>query len=235
MAFKTFEVPPIGTVKIYRRHGGRNLRLSMTADGTVRVTMPYWTPYKAGLAFVQQQKLWIKAQQKPPMAITDDSVTAGNFRVNLHRQPLSKPRTRLIGTTLHVYLSPNQEIKDPPIQNLIKNAAERALKNKAEEILIPRLSALSIEHGLDYSSAGVKRLKSRWGSCSSRKAITLNSHLIQLPPSLIDYVILHELTHTRELNHSKKFYELLGSLCPNYKALRKELHTHKPSLIISES
>ena len=66
-------------------------------------------------------------------------------------------------------------------------------------------------------------MRRRWGSCSPAGRITLNTRLAQLPLVCIDYVILHEIAHLRELNHGKRFYALLETLCPDWKQLRKLL------------
>ena len=72
----------------------------------------------------------------------------------------------------------------------------------------------------------VKNIKTRWGSCSSLNNINLNLHLMRLPDHLIDYVILHELAHTKEKNHGKSFWNLVDSLVMDLKEMKKELKTY---------
>jgi len=81
---------------------------------------------------------------------------------------------------------------------------------------VPRLRALSEHTGMHHRSVSVRRQKTRWASCSRRKAISLNVKLLFLPPVLADYVLLHELCHTIELNHSKRFWALVARHCPDY-------------------
>ncbi len=69
-------------------------------------------------------------------------------------------------------------------------------------------------------------MKSRWGSCSNRGVIVLNTELIRLPDKFVRYVILHELCHLKEHNHGAGFYRLLSGLAPDWKAVRKELRTY---------
>lgn len=98
------------------------------------------------------------------------------------------------------------------------------LRKKATEYLPGRLHELSGIYGFTYASVRISKSKSRWGSCSSKKNISLSLFLMKLPLHLIDYVILHELCHTVEMNHSHKFWELLDKFCNGKaKALRKEL------------
>jgi hypothetical protein len=89
---------------------------------------------------------------------------------------------------------------------------------------------LAQKHGFEYSSVSVKRLKGRWGSCDQHQNIVLNLYLMQLPWELIDYVLLHELTHTRILRHGPDFWAAMQRVLPNVKAIRKEMKQHQPVL-----
>jgi predicted metal-dependent hydrolase len=106
-------------------------------------------------------------------------------------------------------------------------ACQKALKswltNKAKEYLIPQLKKVSGETGLAYSSVTVRQQKTRWGSCSSRRSISLNARLLFLPPDLVTYVLVHELCHTKHLNHSLMFWRLLASYLPDYRQLDRQL------------
>lgn len=94
---------------------------------------------------------------------------------------------------------------------------------KAEEYLIRRSKELAAEYGLIPYRITIRKQKTRWGSCSLSRAISLNCKLMILRKELIDYVITHELCHLAELNHSKRFWNLVKQLMPDYKELRKEL------------
>lgn len=98
-----------------------------------------------------------------------------------------------------------------PVENipLCRTAVRRWLLRHAHLTLLPWLDRLSVEAGLPYSGLRIRLQRSRWGSCSSRKSISLNAKLLFLPPELVRYVLLHELGHTRELNHSRRFWALL--------------------------
>ena len=106
----------------------------------------------------------------------------------------------------------------------------KEIRKKAKEYLPARVEYLAKQHGFRYSKLSFRNQKTRWGSCSSDNNISLNIALILMRPELIDYVILHELTHTIEKNHSQAFWSKLGEYCPDYKKLRKELNSHTPHL-----
>jgi predicted metal-dependent hydrolase len=106
-------------------------------------------------------------------------------------------------------------IEDIPLCRVV---LRRWLLRHAHRSLLPWLDRLSAETGLPYSGLRIRLQRSRWGSCSSRKSISLNAKLLFLPPELVRYVLLHELSHTRELNHSRRFWTLLERWEPAAKA-----------------
>jgi hypothetical protein len=92
-----------------------------------------------------------------------------------------------------------------------------------ENFLKERLDFFSTLMGLTYTKLTLKKLKSRWGSCNSKREITLNRELLRLPQTLIDYVVVHELAHITYMNHSKSFHALVQTYLPDAKEYRKEL------------
>ena len=109
-------------------------------------------------------------------------------------------------------------------QQHLRQLLKAALRHEAKRYLPIRLTALARQHGFHYNGVTIKDASSRWGSCSNRKHINLSLLLMTLPWHLIDYVLLHELCHTVELNHSDRFWALMNRVT-NGKALqlRQEL------------
>ncbi len=108
----------------------------------------------------------------------------------------------------------------------LKTALKKWFKSLAEELLTKRAMQLSYE--CNYAISGIKigDFRAKWGSCDTNKLIKLNYKLTMIPHKLIDAVILHELVHTKEMNHSDKFYKLLIKLMPDYKKVRAELKNY---------
>jgi predicted metal-dependent hydrolase len=104
-----------------------------------------------------------------------------------------------------------------------QTALKRWLTNQAKEHLIPWLDRVSNETKLGYSSVAIRLQKTRWGSCSSRRLISLNARLLFLPPDLVTYVLVHELCHTKHLNHGPRFWRLVESYIPDYRQLDRQL------------
>ena len=103
------------------------------------------------------------------------------------------------------------------------NDGLRISKKEARELLISRLNQLAQKYGFSYKHIFIRNQKTRWGSCSQLNNISLNGKLFRLKDELIDYVILHELVHTRIKNHSKKYWVELDKYVGNAKTLDREL------------
>lgn len=110
----------------------------------------------------------------------------------------------------------------------ISDKERKELKKQAEFWLKRRLFALAKQHGLKYERVRIMNAKTRWGSCSSTGTISLNYALMKVPETLRDYVILHELTHTIHMHHSRVFWAELAKFYPKYKYARKVLKGYSP-------
>ena len=100
---------------------------------------------------------------------------------------------------------------------------ETALRRKALALFAERLAHFAAEMELTAPRLSLTAARTRWGSCSLRSGIRLNWRLIHFPEHIIDYVVIHELAHLREMNHSPRFWAVVETFCPNYKGLRQEL------------
>jgi predicted metal-dependent hydrolase len=104
-----------------------------------------------------------------------------------------------------------------------QRALQRWLTRKAEDQLIHWLKRVSDQTGLRYATTSIRQQQTRWGSCSSRRSISLNARLLFLPPELVTYVLVHELCHTKHLNHSPKFWQLVEYHLPDYRQFNRQL------------
>lgn len=232
MAFKQFEVANIGAVHVYKRAGVRNLRLSIRSDGSVRVTIPAWSPYITGVNFAQSRAEWIREHTSPAASsLSDGQIIGKSHRLKLVASSLASKATSRIRQTEVIVLYPaTLEVTHEQVQKVATAASLRALKVQAGHLLPMRLDELSRKHDLPYKSVSIKNLKTRWGSCDQDTNIILNVYLMQLPWHLIDYVLLHELTHTKVMRHGPTFWAAMEQLNPNTQLLRREIKAYKTTL-----
>ncbi|HSW99530.1 MAG TPA: SprT family zinc-dependent metalloprotease [Patescibacteria group bacterium] len=232
MATKQIELPNLGTVMLYKRRGNRSLRLSIGSAGEIRISMPYWLPYKAGEQFAISKAAWIAAHRLPKPADLKHGQAIGKAH-RLYFAPSTQSAritTRLNQNQIEINHPMTADVQDPGVQKAAHNAAIRALRKEAEQLLPIRLRQLAQTNGFSFRSVAVKQLKSRWGSCSTQQEIILNLFLMQLPWQLIDYVLLHELTHTKVMQHGPPFWAEMERHVPNAKQLRKEIGEYHPIL-----
>ena len=112
-------------------------------------------------------------------------------------------------------------------QEELKKAFETFLRAKAEEKLTPRIRKWSKATGLDFNNLKIRKLEKRWGSCTTSNDIIINIDAVKLTYSLIDYLLVHELVHTKIKNHSKEFWAELSKHIPNWKELDEKMYGMK--------
>lgn len=230
MATKQVEIEGIGTVSIYKRRGVTSVRLSIAADNKIRVTIPAWAPFKMGVDFARTKQAWIQLKQQPRTTLQDGQQIGKAHRLRFVTTTGARPTSRLRGNEIFVGVPPGMTHADEATQDTARRAAIRALKAEAEMLLPQRIAALAKQYGFAYHSVMIKQMKGRWGSCSHQKDIVFNCFLMQLPWELIDYVVMHELVHTRIMAHGEPFWTEVAKYVPHLTAIRKKMRTYQPVL-----
>lgn len=228
--FKKFDLPEIGEVIIYKRRASRSIRLSITSRGEVRVSIPSWTPYAAGVQFASSRTVWILLHKSKSH---DEPLYEGQRIGRLHRlhfaikfqadEPSTRTQNGVITVTHPAIISNDAE----SVQKAAERASIKALRSEAEAYIPNRVTELAALHGFSYSSVSIKQLKRRWGSCDQSHNLVFNLFLMQLPDKLIDYVIMHEFTHTIHMDHSAGFWETFEQHFPNAKEHRKLMRNYE--------
>jgi hypothetical protein len=212
------------TVSLLMVHHPRARRylLRLRPDGTVRVTIPRRGNISAARDFASRNIDWLEQQfqrlaGRPRIPDTWNLEAEVYFRGELVRiEPDADGSIRFSTERLNV--SDAQSDLRPAIQN--------HLRDLASEELPPRVLELAALYGVNVSRVTVRNQKSRWGSCSRRGTISLNWRLIQTPEFVRDYIILHELAHRRQMNHSEKFWQEVKHLFPDYLQAERWLKQH---------
>ena len=199
----------LGEVSYIRSQRARNLSIRINQQGEVRVTMPRFVSQRKAERFFLSKQDWVSK------------------RLNGLKHKDCKGTLPPEGALIQI------RGKDIPVHLLrgdadVEAAIWRMLKKEALQYLPERVRELSDLHGYKVTGLKIRKMNSRWGSCTARKSINLNSWLVMLPEYLSDYVILHELVHTRIPDHSQRFWAeldgLTGGLSLQY---RKELRSQQ--------
>jgi predicted metal-dependent hydrolase len=210
-------------VIVTRRKGTRSIRIAIRSDGTIRLSVPYSVSEKQALAFLQQKIEWITKHHKKPLLLEQNTHIGKSHMLIFEYTNTQSIKTRLVKNSIVIKLPKDTDWKSSVAQTCARKACERALKKEAEHLLSQRIVYLSDKHNIPFNTVNIKKLKSRWGSCDSKKNIILNFYLVQLEWELIDYVLLHELSHTKHQNHQSDFWDFLTKLLPDCKKLRSQL------------
>ena len=221
-----------GAISIRRSALARSVRLKVSQNGKISISLPRYAPLYLAKRLLEQSR----SQVRHNLTQTQTSLTPlshGDVIGKSHRLVISdgpELASRLVDTTLQVTVPVTMSPHSPEVQTYIKQAALKALRKQAKAYLSRRLAALADTHGFSFSGTRFSNAGTRWGSCSTQGTISLNIWLMQLPFELIDYVLLHELCHTREMNHSPRFWGQVEALLPNYRQLRHDLKAQHPYL-----
>jgi predicted metal-dependent hydrolase len=201
-----------GAVTFVRNRRARRYILRVTADGRARVTIPRGGSLHEAAAFLRRQQPWLDDQRRRQRDAAERRSahwTAGvpvwfrGERVALAAVE-GDPRAWSLG----------REIVRASESTPMCHAVARHLRALAATELPARVNDLARGLGLPVARVVVRDQKSRWGSCSSRGTISLNWRLVQMPAHVADYVILHELMHVRQADHSPRFWRLVRGVCP---------------------
>ena len=225
-------VPEVGKITVVKSKASRSLRLSVKPNN-IRLSVPPWTSQRTIQQFIASNIDWLKRQQPTQQtALLRSGDKIGKLHTVLFKKitPNKMPDVRVTNSQIIVGLDSNETNDNPAVQNRAHRGAVRALRKEAAQILPLRLRLTAERHGLVFKSVAIKQLTGRWGSCDNQKNIVLNLYLIQLPWELIDYVIVHELAHTKHMNHSAAFWDFCCELLPASKDLRRRLKNIPPAV-----
>lgn len=221
-----------GTITIRRSAKARSIRMRVAPDGTLRVSSPLYTPQiyiKRVVGSSRAQLRHLLAQHESTADVLYDGMPVGKSH-HLTVRPGSAPSVKRHQQQIIATIPPDMSLSDTRVITAVRNVVGAALRVEAKSYLPKRLAYLAAQHGYHFEKVRFSHASGRWGSCSTNGTISLNIALMKLPFELIDYVLIHELAHTKEMNHSPAFWALVGASDPDYKQHRKLLKTHTPSI-----
>lgn len=206
---------------VYQPRARRYL-LRLRPDGAARVTIPRHGTFSAARDFARRNTDWLAGQlqqlaDRPKIPAGWAAGTEILFRGQLTRLEVDPDGIIIFGP---------ERVPVPAATVNLQPAVQNHLRRLAARELPARVWALAATHGVPVSRVSVRNQKTRWGSCSRRGTISLNWRLLQTPDFVRDYIILHELAHRRQMNHSEKFWAEVARLCPDYLAAESWLKQH---------
>lgn len=223
----------LGTVVVRVNPRARRLIFRAVEGGFV-ATVPLgatWGDVARGLETLRPRLREAQARRSEKLIDLNYRIEAEHFKLTLVERDTQRFQARSELGTMQILCPRDTDFSNPQLQVWLKKVIGEALRKNAKLVLPPRLYALSKRHGLPFHEVKINSSSGRWGSCSTRKDINLSYYLLLLPQHLIDYVLLHELTHTRVMNHSAEFWEMLDRLTDGRcEVLRRELKEFSASL-----
>lgn len=196
----------------------RRYILRLRQDGTVRVTVPRGGTFAEARRFALRQTSWLERQL---VRLAARPVHAKDWRVGGNiwfRGEQVLLEAEASGRAVR-FASESVRVTDTGAD--LRPAIEKHLLKLAVRELPPRVAELAALHSVPIRRVSVRNQRSRWGSCSRTGTISLNWRLIQTPESVRDYIILHELMHVRQMNHSARFWREVAIVCPGYEAAER--------------
>ncbi len=204
----------------------RRLAVRVLPGGFVEIVVPQGTRPRTIEQFVARHRGWIDRKvvqyqpadpgtaDAPPDAIRFAASGRG-WDVHYRHAPGS-PRAQAEAERITV-------TGDCERRALVRHALQRLAMRMAHEVFAPWLAGLSASSGLAYERLQIRRQRTRWGSCSRNGTISLNACLLFQPPDVVNYLLIHELAHTRHMNHSRRFWAAVERLEPEWRALDASL------------
>ncbi len=221
----------LGAVQVRVNSRARHIILRPQTAGILITVPPYAEPHEVEAALERFRQSLKKSQLRMEKKRVDWNfrLEAPHFRLSLARGVKEGFFLRQSTGEIQLVCPPNTDFTDERLQEWLHKVVVEGMRKQAKLLLPNRLSQLAALHGLVYHEVKINASQGRWGSCSGKRDINLSLYLMLLPDHLIDYVLLHELTHTVEMNHGERFWQLLDRLTQGKAhALRAELRNYSP-------
>lgn len=228
----TYDDPELGRFHIHLSL--RAKRMTFRAkDHALWITIPAWATVpevKRAIDSLRPRLRELAAAQTRPPILPGYRIDAPYLHLSVVKEQTSRFLLRQKGDEVQVVCPSDTDFTQAMRQDWLRHVIVEVMRRRAKEVLPQRLAALASAHQLKYNQVRVNASIGRWGSCSASGNINLSLYLVLLPIHLIDYVLLHELSHTREMNHGPRFWALLDQLTDGKaRALREELKQYRCS------
>jgi len=205
--------------EMQKYESARNIKIKINKEGIIKVSLPNYIPFLMARKFVRNNREWITKKIDALKFQKNKYYYLGNNIDLIKKEYINNKNLKYIleNDKLIVQKNISDEFSDDEL-------FFEWLKIQAENYIPNRVQKLAKQYNFEYKKLQLKNLNSRWGSCSIKKILSFNIKLMYFNHKVIDYVIVHELCHLKEMNHSAKFWKLVQNIIPNYNIYRKELN-----------
>lgn len=224
--------PEFGEITVRRTAGARYVRIRVAPNGRLKASLPMYAPLYMVKRLLKTSRDEIRdlLREHRDDQVYTPGMQIGKSHTLLLGHPSGTTNVTKDGLQISIHLAADDTVEDDATQALIREKVIEALRREAKSYLPKRLAQLAKQHSYQYDRVRFSHAGSRWGSCSTSGTISLNIALMKLPFELIEYVLVHELAHTIEMNHSQAFWQRVEAADPHYLAHRRALKSHTTAL-----
>lgn len=201
----------------------KTIVIKVNDKGEVIVNAPIWATQKSAEKFVEQNEKWIKKQQQKLKLNPKDTnhiyYLGQKYIFNYNFYSKKKPKLVVKAGAFSFYSNTPNNFDENDKTKLL----EKFYKTQANKVIPPLVQKYTDLTGKNYNNITIKNVSTRWGSCSTKNNLNFNYRLMQTPIDCVEYVVAHEVCHLTHHNHSKKFWNLVKQVFPNYKSCEKHL------------
>lgn len=221
----------LGEITFKRNLRSKRMSIKILAQ-SLEVNLPKGFTPREGLDFVNSVRSRLlkkqqRASEKSIVITKNKPLHTLTFDVHVKRAVRKNIFSTLKANVLTIEYPETLSEQDTDTQHYFWNCIEHYLRHEAKRVLPARTRMLAEKYNFKFNNVKIQSSKTRWGSCNSKQVINLSFYLLLLPIHLIDYVILHELCHTKEMNHSPQFWSWMDQVTDNRsKSLRAELKNY---------
>ena len=233
---KTLLKRSFGDILVSKNKRSKRLILKIKTDGTIHLSAPIFASTKEITRFIDSKQEWIIKNKKIinsriKIISNTEALQTYSFKVKLQAKACNEFQAKIENEVLYITYPHHLDSQSEYCQKKFKSIIENALKHEAKRIIPPLVEQFSLLFDLPYSQVKISASKTRWGSCSHKKNINISYYVLLLPKHLIEYVLLHELCHTKEMNHGENFWNLLNQVSNHQaKEISKELKSYSTSI-----
>lgn len=199
----------LGKVVYTKRHQNKSIRITIDTSGNVKVSLPYSVSFTVAEAFLAEKMEWVIVQRRRFRMVESPGGDRATEDPEERRRGIEELRRRA--------------------KKILPDRLRAVYELMTKKIAVRNVLGLRVKDPFRYNRVAIKNNATNWGSCSARRNINLNMHLVELPAELMDFVIAHELCHLVYRNHGPKFHKMLDAVVDGReRELNRLLKSYRP-------